>query len=172
MMKTSGVVALAVVVLLGIGALIFHQEVSDFIRAMQPYSEEATLSFGKGLDRSGRFVVDPTTTFHLGENVAWVLQFKKNAGVKELIVALYEVTTDGREIPLDRNKMTVEPTDSGLYNFATTQAFWALSPKEIKADQHTYRIKYLKKQVIAQGDFTIVSNRSNPPMAAPPAKIP
>ena len=172
MMKTGGVVALAVVVLLGVGALIFHQEVSDFIHAMQPYSEEATLSFGKGLDRSGRFVVDPTTTFHLGENVAWVLQFKKNAGVRELIVALYEVTTDGREVPLDRNKMTVEPTDSGLYNFATTQAFWALSPKEIKADQHTYRIKYLKKQVIVQGDFTIVSNRSNPPMAAPPAKIP
>jgi len=171
-MKTGRIVAWVVVVLLGIGALIFHQEVSDFIHAMQPYSEEATLSFGKGLDRSGRFVVDPTTTFSLGENVAWVLQFKKNAGGKELIVALYEVTTDGREIPLDRNKMTVEPTDTGLYNFATTQAFWALSPKEMSADHHTYRIKYLKKQVIAQGDFTIVSNRPGPPSPVPSTKTP
>jgi hypothetical protein len=139
---------------------------------MQPYSAEATLSFGKGLDPSGRFVVDPTTTFNLGENVAWVLQFKNNAGAKELIVALYEVTSDGREIPLDRNKMTVEPTDTGLYNFSTTQAFWALSPKEISADHHTFRIKYLKKQVIAQGDFTIVANRHDQPFPAPPVKTP
>jgi hypothetical protein len=172
MMKTGRVVALAVVGLLGIGTLIFHQEVSDFIHSMQPYSAEATLSFGKGLDPSGRFVVDPTTTFSLGENVAWVLQFKKNAGTKELIVALYEVTSDGREIPLDRNKMTVEPTDTGLYNFSTTQAFWALSPKEISADHHTFRIKYLKKRVIAQGDFTIVANRHDQPFPAPPVKTP
>jgi len=169
-MKTGRGVALAVVVLLGIGTVIFHQEVSEFIHSMRPYSAEATLSFGKGLDPSGRFVVNPTTTFSLGENIAWVLQFKKNAGVKELIVVLYEVTTDGREILLDRNKMTVEPTDTGLYNFATTQAFWGLSPKEMSADHHTYRIKYLKKQVIAQGDFTIMmaTRRDQPLSESPP----
>lgn len=172
MMKTGRVVALAVVVLLGIGTLKFHQEVSDFFHSMQPYSPEATLSFGKGLDPSGRFVVDPTTTFSLGENVAWVLQFKKNAGVKELIVILYEVTTDGREVLLDRNKMAVEPTDTGLYNFATSQAFWVLSPKEMNADHHTYRIKYFKKRVIAQGDFTIVANRHGQPMSESPANPP
>jgi len=171
-MKTGRGVALAVVVLLGTGTLIFHQEVSDFFHSLQPYSAEATLSFGKGLDPSGRFVVNPRTTFTLGENVAWVLQFKKNAGVKELIVILYEITTDGREILLDRNKMTVEPTDTGLYNFATSQAFWVLSPKEMSSDHHRYRIKYLKKRVIAQGDFTIVADRHDQPLAAPPVKNP
>jgi len=171
-MKTGRVVALALVVLLGVGGVVFRQEVSDFIHAMRPHSMEASLAFGKALDPSGRSVIDPTTTFTLGENVAWVLQFEKNAGVKELIVALYEVSADGREIPLDRNKMTVDPTDAGLYNFSTTQAFWSLSPKELSSDRHTYRVKYIKKDVIAQGDFTIVANRHDEPSSESPANPP
>lgn len=167
-MKTGRGVALAVVVLLGVGGLVFRQEVSEFIHAMRPHSMEASLAFGKALDPSGRSVVDPTTTFTLGENVAWVLKFKKNAGVKELIVALYEVSSDGREIPLDRNKMPVEPTDAGLYNFSTSQAFWSLSPKGINADRHTYRVKYIKKDVVAQGDFTIVDARQDQPASQSP----
>jgi hypothetical protein len=172
MMKTGRMVALALVVLLGVGGIVFRQEVSDFIHAMRPRSMEATLAFGKSLDPSGRSVVDPTTTFTLGENVAWVLKFEKNAGVRELIVALYEVTTDGREIPLDRNKMTVEPTDAGLYNYSTTQAFWSLSPKGMGAGRYTYRVKYIKKEVIAQGDFTIVANRNDQPSSEPRNKSP
>jgi hypothetical protein len=139
-----------------IGGAVYHKEILDFIDAMRPVRMEATITFGRALDPSGKFVSDPATTFNLGENVAWVVHFQKNAGTKELVVALFELTKDGREIPLDRNKMAVEPTDVGLYNFTTTQAFWSLSSKATEADRRTYRVKYLKKRVIAQGDFTIL----------------
>ncbi|HET6466126.1 MAG TPA: hypothetical protein VFH55_11000 [Nitrospiria bacterium] len=171
-MKTGTGVGWAMVVLLGVGAVFYHQEVSDFIHAMQPNSMEATITFGKALDPSGRFVVDPATTFSLGENVAWVVHFQKNAGAKELIVSLSEIGPDGREIPLDRNKMTVAPTDIGLYNFTTTQAFWALSPKETGVNRHVYRVKYLKDRIIAQGDFAIVAKSPEQPPSDRSTKTP
>jgi hypothetical protein len=156
-MKKSVISTLLVsLVLVTTGGAVYHEEISEFIGAMRPVKMEATISFGKALDPSGKFVSDPATTFNLGENVAWVVHFQKNAGTKELVVALFELTKDGREIPLDRNRMAVEPTDVGLYNFTTTQAFWSLSPKATEADRRTYRVKYLKKRVVAQGDFTIL----------------
>lgn len=156
-MKKTGITTLLVLfVLVVTGGVVYREEISDFIAAMRPVKMEAIISFGKALDPSGKFVSEPATTFDLGENVAWVVHFQKNAGTKELIVALFELTKDGREIPLDRNRMAVEPTDVGLYNFTTTQAFWSLSPKGMEADRRTYRVKYLKKRVIAQGDFTIL----------------
>jgi hypothetical protein len=42
----------------------------------------------------------------------------------------------------------------------------------MSADHHSYRIKYLKKQVIAQGEFTIMAKRQDQPLSASPEKTP
>ncbi|MBI3609866.1 MAG: hypothetical protein HY204_04080 [Nitrospirae bacterium] len=171
-MKTGIAVASAVIFLLIIGGVVFHKEWLDFLDRMPSDRREAAIYFGKALDAAGKDVLNPTTTFTLGENVAWVVRFKKNIGVKELVVALFEIMSDGREIPLDRNKMTVEPTDVGLYNFTTTQAFWFLSPKGMKIGRRTYRVKYLKDHVLAQGDFTIVADSQDVLPRDQPSKPP
>lgn len=165
-MKISGMtLALVLLVIVVITGVVFREEIPDFLDSMRPDKVEATITFGKGLDPSGQIVLNPTTTFNLGENVAWVVRFRKRAGAKELVVALFEISPEGREIPLDRKKMSVEPKDTGLYNYTTTQAFWSLSPKRMDTERHTYRVKYFKKRVIAQGDFTIIGDIKDRPNA-------
>jgi len=91
------------------------------------------------------------------------VRFQNRAHVKELIVALFQISPEGKEIPLDRNKMSLDPTDIGLYNFTTTQAFWSLSPTGLSTERRTYRVKYLKKKVVVQGDFTIIGKKEGVP---------
>jgi hypothetical protein len=155
MTKTVTVVSVIGIVLLLTGGLIFRDELSNFLDSMRDGKPEATIRFGKALEPSGRSVLNPTTSFQLGENVAWVVHFKKGVNAKELVVALFEITHDGAEIPLGKNKMTVEPTDEGVYNLAPAQAFWSLSPGDPDATRHIYRVKYLRNRVVAQGDFMI-----------------
>ena len=155
MMKTVIAVALVIMVFLVTGGLVFREELSNFLDSMRDGRPEAVIRFGKALDPSGRAVLNPTTSFQLGENVAWVVSFQKGVQGKELVVALFEVSRDGAEIPLGKNKMTVEPTDEGVYNLAPAQVFWSLSPKDPDATRHTYRVKYLRDRVVAQGDFII-----------------
>lgn len=155
MMKIVTTVALVVIVFLVIGGLVFREGLSDFIDSMRAGKPEAVIRFGTALDPSGRSVLNPTASFQLGENVAWVVRFKKGVQAKELVVALFEVSREGAEIPLGKNKMTVEPTDEGVYNLAPAQVFWSLSPKDPDATRHTYRVKYLRDRVVAQGDFMI-----------------
>jgi hypothetical protein len=162
MTKTVIAVSIIGIVLLLIGGLVFREELSDFIDSMRAGKPEAAIRFGKALDPSGRSVLNPTTSFQLGENVAWVVHFKKGVQGKELVVALFEVTRDGAEIPLGKNKMTVEPTDEGVYNLASAQVFWSLSPKDPDATRHTYRVKYLRDRVVAQGDFSIGLSAKGP----------
>ncbi|MEK6683331.1 MAG: hypothetical protein AABY46_01585 [Nitrospirota bacterium] len=162
-MKTVTTVALVIMVFLLIGGLVFREALSDFIDSMRADRPEAVIHFGKALDPSGRAVLNPTTFFQLGENVAWVVSFQTGVQARELVVALFEVTRDGAEIPLDKNKMTVEPTDEGAYNLAPTQVFWSLSPKDPDATHRTYRVKYLRDRVVAQGDFSIGLSAKGPP---------
>lgn len=162
-MKTTDIaLAFTVIVLLSTGGFIFRQELWNFIDSMRVGRPEAVIRFGKALDPSGRTVMDPTTSFQLNENVAWVVHFNNRVHAKELVVALFEVTGGGTEIPLGKNKMTVEPTDEGVYNLAPAQVFWALSPKDPDATRHTYRVKYLKDRVVAQGDFIINLSAKSP----------
>jgi len=160
-MKTATAVVFVVIVFSLVG-FVFRRELSDFIDSMQAERLEASISFGKGLEPSGRSVLSPTTAFQLGDNVAWVVRFRSGVQSKELVVALFEVAPDGTEIPLDKNKMTVEPTDEGVYNIAPSQVFWSLSPKNPASIRHTYRVKYLKDHVVVQGDFMISLPAKNP----------
>ena len=161
-MKIGLTVALVVMMALLIGGLVFHKDLSDFMDSMRADGMEGSISFGRALDASGRFVLNSTTSFQLSENVAWVVHFKKGVHTKELVVALFELTRDGTEIPLGKNKIAVEPTDEGVYNLAPAQVFWSLSPKGSDATHHAYRVKYLKDRVVAQGDFVIGSSPGDP----------
>lgn len=163
--SAGAIIALSVIVLLVIGGIFFRQEIVQFLRPFEPPGAlplpagkmEGTIQFGKAINPSGRSVQEPTTTFYLDEKVAWVVEFEKGVGTRELIVVLFEIAPDGSEVPLDRNKMTMEPTDHGLYNYSEASAFWSLSPEEPVVEQHTYRVKYLKDgRPVAQGDFTII----------------
>jgi hypothetical protein len=161
-MRTLLTVAVIATLILLIGGFVFHDEVRTFLNSMQADRLEATITFGKALDSTGRSVLNPTTVFQLGENVAWVVSFNQGVKTRELVVALFEVAPDGSEIPLGKNKMTVEPTDQGVYNVAPAQVFWSLSPKGMTVDRHTYRAKYLKDRVVVQGDFIIELPAKNP----------
>jgi hypothetical protein len=161
-MKTVTTVVFVIIVFLIVGGLIFRKELSDFIDSMQVGKLEATIRFGKALDPTGRSVLEPTTSFQLGENVAWVVRFKRGVQAKELVVALFEVAPDRTEIPLGKNKISVEPTDEGIYNLAPAQVFWSLSPKNPDSTRHTYRVKYLRDHVVAQGDFIINLSAKSP----------
>lgn len=162
MLKSVVAVVVIVLVILAFGGLAFREELSNILDSMRAGRPEAVIRFGKALDPSGRAVLNPTTSFQLGENVAWVVSFQRGVQGKELVVALFEVTRDGTEIPLGRNKMAVEPTDEGVYNLAPAQIFWSLSPKDPDAIRHTYRVKYLRERVIAQGDFVVGLSAKNP----------
>lgn len=165
-------VALAAAILLA-GGLIFREEVLEFIHSITSRPAKGVIEFGKALDPSGRAVLNPATAFRIGENVAWVVRFENGAQTKEMVAALFEVMDDGRELPLDRNKMTVEPTDEGVYNFTQAEAFWSLSLKNPGADRHTYRVKYLiADRVAAQGDFTIVKSAEDQPSPDEPIRTP
>jgi hypothetical protein len=163
MSKPIRALVLLLLALILIGAAIYHKEFLEILESMVPSKMEATITFGKAVDPSGQYVLEPTTTFQLGENVAWVVRFQNQARAKELVVALYQISPEGKEIPLDRNKMVLEPTDIGLYNFTTTRAFWSLSPKGLNAQRRTYRVKYVKKRVVAKGDFTIIDKSEGAP---------
>jgi len=52
------------------GAVIYHKDFQEFLGAMYPSKTEATIAFGKAVDPSGEHILEPTTTFQLGENVA------------------------------------------------------------------------------------------------------
>ncbi|HEY5649738.1 MAG TPA: hypothetical protein VIU33_09570 [Nitrospiria bacterium] len=140
---------------------IWGDSIGEFLKPVKPAGvssgRDARILFGKKLSPDGRSVQEPTTTFTLGEDIAWVLQFKNQARTSELVVELYELTGEGVELFLDRNKMTVEPTDDGVYNFASTNAFWSLSPQKDAGNSHTFRIKYIRETVVAQGDFSIIA---------------
>jgi hypothetical protein len=168
MSKPVRALVLLLSVLIMVGAVLYHKEFLEFFESMVPSKMEATITFGRAVDPSGQYVLEPTTTFQLGDNVAWVVRFQDQARAKELIVALYQISPEGREIPLDRNKMVLEPTDIGLYNFTTARAFWSLSPKGLSTERRTYRVKYLKKKVVAQGDFTIIDKSEDAPPPADP----
>ncbi len=162
-----GVLAAAV---LGAVFLLWGDLIHDFLRPVDPSrvssGMEGRIVFGKELSPDGRSVQQLTTTFTLGEDVAWVLQFKNQARTNELIVEVYELTGEGMEIFLDRNKMTVEPTDEGVYNFVSTNAFWSLSPSNQAGNSHTFRVKYFRESgIAAQGDFSIIAG---PPGAGVP----
>lgn len=162
MKKADITLAFTVIVLLLIGGFVFRQELWNFIDSMRAGRPEAVIRFGKALDPSGRAVLDPTNSFQLNENVAWVVHFNNGIHAKELVVALFEVAPDGTEIPLGKNKMSVEPTDEGVYNLASAEVFWSLSPKDPAATRHTYRVKYLRDHVVAQGDFIITLSAKSP----------
>jgi hypothetical protein len=154
-MRTLLTVAAITGLTLLIGGVVFLDEVKTFLNSMQPGRLEATITFGKALDSTGRSILNPTSVFQIEDNVAWVVSFNQGIKTKELVVALFEVAPDSSEIPLGKNKMKVEPTDQGVYNLAPAQVFWSLSPKGINLDHHTYRVKYLKDRVVVQGDFMI-----------------
>ncbi len=157
MKRTKIAVALSITVLLLIGGFVFREAIWSFMDSMRAQRPEGLIQFGKVLDPSGRAVLDPTTTFQLGENVAWVVSFKNGVQAKEMVVALFEVDRDGAEIPLGKNKVTVEPTDEGVYNLSSAQVFWSLSRSVPDATRRTYSVKYLKDRVVAQGDFTVAA---------------
>ena len=155
-------VALIITVLLLIGGFVFRGAIWSFMDSMRADRPDAVLRFGKALDPSGRAVLNPTTSFQLGENIAWVVFFKNGVQAKEMVVELFEVSRDGTEIPLGKNKMTVEPTDEGVYNLSSAQVFWSLSRSDPDATRRTYRVKYSKERVVAQGDFVINLSAKSP----------
>jgi len=102
-MKTFLPVAVITGLILLIGGFVFRDDVISFLGFLKANPLEATITFGKALDSTGRSVIDPSTVFHLGENVAWVVSFNQGVRTKELVVALFEVAPDGSEISLGKN---------------------------------------------------------------------
>ncbi len=152
-------IALGLALLLMTAGIIFREEISGFFSpaspSQPPVSAGAKIEFGRALDPSGKTVIDPATSFNLGEDIAWVVSFPEGIGGEELVVALLEITGPGEERLLDRNKMPVEPTDEGVYNFTTTQAFWSFPGPDPNPAFRTFRIKYFGGALVAEGQFTI-----------------
>ncbi len=152
---------------MGAAIWIWGDSIREFLKPVGPSGTtlvlDGTITFGRAISPDGRSVEDPATTFRLGEDIAWVVQFEKGVRAEELVVELHALTGDGREIYLDSNKMEVEPSDEGVYNLTSSKAFWSMAPRELAGNTHTFRVKYLRGGgVAAQGDFSILSDGSAP----------
>lgn len=165
--KTLSILLIGAGVSGGAAIWFWGDSIREFLKPVEPSPTtlvlDGTIHFGGALSPDGRSVEDPRTTFKLGENIAWVVQFEKGVLADELVVEMYALTGDGREVFLDANKMDVEPTDEGVYNFSKTNTFWSLSPRELTGNTHTFRVKYMRGGgVAAQGDFSIISDGTAP----------